>query len=115
MKIRAGFVSNSSSSSFVIKNTTNKQLTGKDLVQDLWELNGKKKFSNGKWPGKYKGMFGKRLMERALKDYVFDPKKLIEIEADDEDYENPTSALRNMFYSHSHSARFSFREIKCNQ
>lgn len=115
MKIRKGFVSNSSSSSFVIKNTTNKVLTGEDLVQDLWELNGRKKFSNGKWPGKYKGMFGKRMMEQALKDYIFIPKKLVEIEADDENYENPTSALRGLFYRHSYSARFSFHEIRCNQ
>jgi hypothetical protein len=38
MKIRDGFVTNSSSSSYVIRNKTNKDLTAVDLAKELYPL-----------------------------------------------------------------------------
>lgn len=115
MKYRNGFVSNSSSSSFIITNVSGESKTWKDFVELVWILEGKKKISNGKTPGKYKGRFTKaQLIKSAY--YNWAPNEQIEVEADDEDYENPMSLLRGFFYRHNGDRNdFNWRESNNSQ
>lgn len=104
MKIRNGFVSNSSSSSFVIKNTSNYNKYWSDFVDMLFELeHNPKKLSNGKSPGKFKGNFTKKqLLECEYKDMIFSAYGgLVLLYSGDEAYENPTSVIRGLLLWHS--------------
>jgi len=108
MKTRNGFVSNSSSSSFIITNVSDEDKTWEDFVNLVFLIHGREKL----------GRFTKKQLIEAEEWMNFEPGEKFEIRVSNEDYNELTSGLRSFFHNNYGTDRtidFSWEETYNSQ